>query len=346
MSNILDYIKKYSKLSFDELSYNECDEIIFSMISYVNFDGILDHERYKKIKLSEVAKEFFSKYTKKEINKNILGVQTAIKTLDAIKDSKRYKDLDLYNYSYKCDSTKQFSALFIDIDQDKTFISYEGTDDLISGWKEDAAMSYEFPVPAQREAIKYINRKIPIFSKRKYIIGGHSKGGNLALVSAMYANPLIRKKIIKVINFDGPGLKKKQIESRHFKRILPIYQFVIPNYSVVGLLLRHVDNYRVILSNKKGINAHNIIFWQIMDTKLVDANLSSYSKKVDKIITDWLDKYNDNQRKQFVYELFEIFNRCNIDSLLDIKESTLPSIINILKESKKLNTETKDMLQT
>ena len=119
--------------------------------------------------------------------------------LDYIKNEIRYKDLYLYNYSYKRDHDKQFSALFIDINEKLTYISFEGTDDLISGWKEDFQMTYMFPIPGQREAIKYINKSIPLFTDRKYVICGHSKGGNLSVVAGMYANPLIKNKIKRII---------------------------------------------------------------------------------------------------------------------------------------------------
>lgn len=334
MGNIIHYIETNGKKTMEELPYNEVDGLIFSVLSYIDFDGILDDELETRITLESAANQFFTKYTQKEIDNNILGMPDAIHMFKKMKNSVRYQHLLLYNYVYKCDDFKQFSALFIDLDASTTFISFEGTDDLVSGWKEDAALSYQFPVPAQREAIKYINRSIPVFSKRKYILGGHSKGGNLALVAAMYANPLIKRKIKKVINHDGPGLRKKQIESRQYKKILPLYEMIIPNYSVIGLLLRHRDDYKVVKSTKKGIMAHNFIYWEVRDNQLVEAKLSSFSKKTDKIITDWLNTYNDEMREKFVREVFAIFKRARIESLLEIKASTLPNILNIIRESK------------
>lgn len=345
MANIIEYINKYGSVSFEESSFNEVDFLIFSSLSYIDFDGILDDEKNHKVPLQVAARDYFNRYTKKEIKNNVIGVQAAITIFSKIKDTLRYKDILLYNYSYKCDANKQFSALFIDFDKKNTYISFEGTDDLISGWKEDMALSYEFPVPAQREAIKYINRSIPLFSPRKYIVGGHSKGGNLALVASMYANPLIKSKIIKVISHDGPGLKEKQYNSKHYRSILPKFTLIIPNYSVVGLLLKHRTDYQVVLSNKKGIMSHNMLSWQISDSELVKANLSTYSKEIDEIITNWMNTYTDIERKRFVEEVFDIFERCNIDSLLDIKESTLPSLIKIIRESQKLDQESKDMIR-
>lgn len=342
--NICEYVKKKGDKPLKEMAFNEVDNVICASLSYIDFDGILDIGK-DKISINQAGEAFFKKYSKKELNKNVMGIQAAIKIFEAIYKTKRFSEMSLYNYVYKCDETKQFSAVFIDIDDDNTYISFEGTDDLISGWKEDFELAYKFPIPAQKDAIAYLNRHINIFSRRRYILGGHSKGGNLALVSGMYANPLIRKKIIKIISNDGPGLKNEQFTSRQYKKIENIYSLIIPNYSVVGLLLRHPDNYRVILANKKGLMAHNTLSWQVNEGSFYDANLSAYSKKFDQAFTTWLDKYNDYEREQFVTELFKIFERANIDSLLDIKENALATILALIKESKGINKESRQMMK-
>ena len=147
------------------------------------------------------------------------------------------------------------------------YVSYEGTDHLLSGWKEDFELAYKFPIESQKYAIEYLNKTIGFFDKN-IVIGGHSKGGNLALVASMYAKKSIKKKIIKIYSNDGPGLRKKEIESKEYKSIEEKYIHIIPNYSVVGLLLRHTSNYKVIKSTRKDLMAHSIMTWQINNTEL------------------------------------------------------------------------------
>lgn len=342
--DIINYIKKYGDKTFKDKPFNEVDNVILATLSYIDFDGIVEMNSFSKITLHAAAKQYFTKYNKKELAYNIMGVQAAIKIFREMKNTERYQDLPLYNYVYKCDESKQFSALFIDLDDETTYISYEGTDELISGWREDFEMSYKFPVPAQREAIKYINTHINIFTKRRFIVGGHSKGGNLALVSAMYANPLIRKKIIKVYSNDGPGLKKHQMESRQFRYVAPKYKLIISNYAVIGLLLRHPDNYLVVHSNKSGLLAHNVLYWEVTSNRFLRTKLSSYSINLDEIITKWLDEYDDKAREEFVTDLFSVFDRANIDSLLDLKGTGITNILSILKETKNINPESRKMI--
>lgn len=345
MSDIISYVKKYGHKSFAQMPLNEIDILLLTSLTYLDYADLVSAHVFGKKRLADVAMLFTQKYDKKVLNKSIIAVQAAGKILNSVRQSIRFQDCLMYNYVYKYNNEKQFSALFIDVDNHRTIVAFEGTDDLISGWKEDFALCYEFPIPSQKEAIRYVNTHISPFASREYIFAGHSKGGNLALVAGMYANPLIKKNIKRIISFDGPGLKQKQISSRQYAKMAPLYQLIIPNYSVVGLLLRHPDNYHVILSNKKGIMAHNFLSWQVIDEHFVVAKLSHFSEHIDHVITDWLDKYNDTERREFVMDLFAIFERANIDSLLDIKENVLKNVHNILKESTQVSEHSKVMIR-
>ena len=91
-------------------------------------------------------------------------------------------------------------------------ISFEGTDKHISSFREDANLACIYPVPSQTEAINYVNKNIKLFGP-KVIIGGHSKGGNLALISGMYMKKYKQHKILKIYSNDGPSIRKKEFES-------------------------------------------------------------------------------------------------------------------------------------
>lgn len=346
MSNIVNYINKYGNLTFDELKLNELDELIFGVLSYVDFDGILENNKYEKVKLSDAADMLFKKYKMKELMDNMSGVTAAIKIFDYIKNENRYKDLYLYNYAYKCDSNKQFSALFIDINEKLTYISFEGTDDLVSGWKEDCEMTYNFPIPAQKEAIKYVNRSIPLFTNRSYILGGHSKGGNLACVAAMYINPLLRSRIKRVVSYDGPGLKPEQLESKNYKNVESKLELVVPNTSIIGMLLNHKKEFKVVSSTKGGIAGHNVINWETEDTKFVASKLSKGSKKIDDLVYEWLNKYTDEELERFVTEIFDVLARAGVHSLREIKLKNIPVLLKIVEETKKLDEETRKIIKS
>lgn len=337
--NIFRYIDKYGNISFLEKEFNDVDNLIFSALIYIDLDKYVSNNNFNKRSIQDVGNDFFKNYNKKK--KIVIATKIGIKVLRYIKDTKRYKDLLLYNYSYIGNDKEQFSAITIEINNSLIYVSFEGTDQLISGWKEDFMMSYQFPVLSQKMAIKYINKFI--FNRHKIIIGGHSKGGNLAVVAGMYANMFVKNKIIKVYNNDGPGLRDEQFNSNKYKNIEKKLVSIIPNYSVVGLLLKHSDKYMVVKSMKRGINAHNFTNWVISDDKLLVTNLSNYSKIINKTVNKWLDKYSDSERELFVKELFLIFDRANIYSLTDINDNK-KLIFNIIKETKGIDIKTKNMI--
>lgn len=346
MTNIIDYVKKYKDYSFSEVEFNIIDNLIMASLSYINFKDILFDNSLYKLTIKEAGEKYFHKYSKKDLKNDVMSVVTGNKIFLAIYNTKRYGDLTLCNYCYKVNDQKQFSALQININSSLAYLSFEGTDSLISGWYEDAEMSYKYPVSSQKEAILYINRHVNLFSKKKYLLGGHSKGGNLALVAGMHANNLIKNRIKGIYLFDAPGLRQEQIDSLRFKNIKNKINAYIPNFSIVGLLFRHVDELQVVKSKKKNVWAHNIINWEIDDKDFVYTELDYLSQRLESSITDWLDKYNDEERKKFVDDLFAIFKRAKINSIMDFKKQTIKKIRLVILESKKIEPKSKEVVDS
>lgn len=344
MISLFNYIEKYGDFSFTEKEFNEVDNAIFSALTYINFSDIVPSKKNCYKSLKDAALEFFVKYSKKELANNIFAIKEAIKLFDKIKDFKRYKDVLLYNYVSKKDGDKQFSAMCIKVSKNLIYVSYEGTDELISGWKEDFELAYKFPVPAHIEAINYLNKSIKL-STKKVIVGGHSKGGNLALVASMYTKFWIRNKIVKIYSNDGPGLLQEELKSKKLQKVIHKYVHIIPNYSIVGLILHHPEDYQVIQSSKKSVLAHDLLTWQVEDDHFVLSKLSNSSIKFKNITDKWLQEYTKEAKQNFIKELFDIFKRENVTSLLDIKSQKLFGIINLIKESKKLDSESKKMFK-
>ena len=243
--NLFDYIDNYKDYTFLDKGFNEVDNVIFSCLAYVDYNFIVSTNKSNKLTLRQVADKYFSVH-KKQPKIDMLAVKEAVKILKKIKDTIRYKDVLMYSYKYIGNENSQFSALTFQISNNLCYVAFEGTDQLISGWKEDCKMAYEFPVDAHKYAIKYLNRNF-LFNNKRLIVGGHSKGGNLALVSSMCCNYFVKNKIITVYSNDGQGLRKAQIESNKYSSIKDRLVHIIPQYSIVGLLLRHDENYTVII---------------------------------------------------------------------------------------------------
>ena len=339
--NVFDYLKYYGNYTFSEREFNEIDNVIFSILSYVNFNFIVSKNRRRKITLNEASYIYDLMHDSKDNKNNILAIRQAIKLLKKIKDVPRFKDVLVYNYRYIGNDVSQFSAITFEISNKLCYVAFEGTDHLVSGWKEDCKMSYKFPVDAHRYAIKYLNKFM--FFNKKIIVGGHSKGGNLALVSSMYTNCFVRGKIIKIYSNDGQGLREEQIKSDNYNKIEDKYIHIIPNNSTVGLLLKHKDNYRVIKSNAVGLLAHDAITWQVDGSSFMDAQLSNFSKVLEIGMESWLDKYSDEEREKFVDCVFSVLSENNIQSLVQFK-TQIGLIFKILKSNKNVDLTVKNMI--
>jgi len=339
--NLFSYIDKYGCYSFEEVPFTEVDNAIFSALSYIDFEDIVSPNRFYKISIKNAGSEFFIKHPTKETN--LLAIRQAIKMLKYIMNTRRYGNLYLYNYIYEKGDSSQFSAITIEINSKLVFVSFEGTDHLVSGWKEDFMLSYMFPVESQRRAIDYVNKRF-FFRRKNIILGGHSKGGNLALVAGMYANFFVRDKIIKIYNNDGPGLLSEQFESKYYKNVESKLISIIPGTSFIGVMLKHNDNYKVVRTTKRGVWAHDLFTWVVTDKEFMSAELDSFSKAFSDSLIDWLNNYDREQRKKFVNSLFNIFDRANISNLIDIMENKR-LIFELITKSKEMSNEDRKILK-
>lgn len=339
------YLKEYGDYTFLEKEFNEVDNVILSLISYTDFSDIVPGIKSGKITLKEASDKFYQKYTKTEINHNILSVRNASYLLKELASTKRYQEVLLCNYEYKVTFEMQFGALCIYLPDKSIYVSFEGTDSYISGWKEDCMFTYMFPTKAQEEAVNYLNQVIGWFSPKIYV-GGHSKGGNLALVASMFCKNRIRHKIVKVFNNDGPGLRKREFESKEYKKISSKLVTYVPKYCLVGMLLRHSNNYSVVDSKNKNIMQHDATSWIVEDNHFKKAKISDFSKRVEKGVISWLDKLDDKKREKFVNSLFSVLKKAEISDLNEFRKSKINSVIKILKETKNLDKETRTMMIT
>ena len=336
--NLFEYIDKFGMYSFKERRFNEVDSAIFSFLSYANFHKILDET--ESMTIQEAGNKHLELHTGKD--KNVVAVREGNKLLHYIKDCNRYKDCILSNYEYVGDSQVQFCALSIEYENNKVYVSFEGTDELFSGWIENFMLSYKFPTITHKMAISYLNRHYT-FSSKQLIVGGHSKGGNLALVASMYTHYVVKRRIKKIYNIDGPGLLDDEFTSRRYKNILKKYVHIIPNYSLVGILLNN-SNIKVVNSTNKGILAHDIVYWTIDNNHFEKAKLSMMSQQLDKEIKKWLVDFRDEDRKEFVKNFNDILNKAKIESILDLKMKK-KNIFTLIYKSRKMSDSTKKTLR-
>lgn len=334
--NIYDYIEKYKDYTFEEKAFCEIDNLVFSLLVYLDYSKFL----VDKGTINEIGIPFLERYTYKDMNKYVPASRDAYKCLKNIVNTKRYGNIIMYNYIYIGNVEMQFSAITFKISKKLIYIAFEGTDSLLSGWRENLELAYIYPTMSQKYAIKYLRKKVKLFGP-KVIVGGHSKGGNLALVAAMETRLHDKFKIINIYNNDGPGLRKKQINSLKYKMIKNKHIHIIPYNSVVGILLRN-DIYKSIDASIIPVASHSIGTWKIHDDELSEKERDFNSIKLERNIISWLDNHNDNLREKMITNVFDLLSKCGINDTSQFTD--ISKIINLFKNVKDIDNETRELV--
>ena len=309
--------------------------MIFSFLSYVNLQNI---ELSEKETLESVSKKVFS--IDRRGKKSIIAEKDALRLLKAIMNKKRYKDCLLFNYIYEVDDDSQFSVITIEYLKNHIYISFEGTDEMISSWYEDFLLSYQYPTKSHVKAVEYLKRYT--LSKYSIILGGHSKGGNIALVAAMNTNPFVKSKITDIYSMDGPGLLPEILNSKKYKRIERKYHHIVPENSLVGMLLENTNEV-VIKTTASGILAHDILYWEITNNYITRSRLSYFSRTLRKSLNKYIYSLTKDELEEVIKQLGDICKKLNIKSLVEIMDDN-NKIVLLMKEIAKVNGRTKKML--
>lgn len=323
MYTIYDYLKYYKDYSLSEEKWNIIDNLLCSILAYIpikNFDTPKD------------INTFYNEIILKEQKKHIM-VSNAIELLEIIKDSKRYKNIIFNNFINLVNNETQFGAFTITIGNLKV-ISFKGSDGSLIGWLENFRLAYIYPTYTQNLAIKYLNKNISIFDKEVYVTG-HSKGGNLAITSTMELNNIKFNKIKEIINFDGPGLRIQEYNSKKYDRLNHKLINIIPNDSYIGVLLFN-NNYKVIKTNSHAINVHYPMHWNILGTEFIESKISKLSKELHIRTSENIKDIDE----QIIKEVFEkIFTNLDYKKTSNININ-LNDIMNVLKTLKEIDNQT------
>jgi len=322
MANILDYMDWRGDISFEASDLNEVDNLIFSYLSYAEFDDIVPGIRsLNTITLEEANALFWERYSLEEVKKRNINTWGAAVCMQKMALCERFRNVRLSRYVSKTDVEEvlQFSAVTIEYRPGAYFVAYRGTDSSIVGWKEDFYLSFQ-TVPSEKAAEDYLNY-VGSMLAGAICVGGHSKGGNLAVYAARNAHIQIQDKITAVFINDGPGFRKDLTESERYYRIKDRIHSFVPETSIVGMLLYHEEKYRIVQSSANGIRQHECLTWQVLGTGFLYAKEESEQGKIyDQTLSAWIDSMNYEERKEFVEALFGALDRAGIYNLNDLTE--------------------------
>lgn len=320
MPNITDYIDWRGDILFSELPLNEVDNLILSSICYVDFEDIVSPSFNKPILLRTAARKYLLRHRGEKAYLGAIVPPQIVTLMAKAAKSKRFGSIRVCGYinHINDESQTQFSAITYLLDEKNICIAYRGTDDSIIGWKENFNMSFMHPVPAQREAVSYLEDAANERMGNVYVVG-HSKGGNLAAYAVTKCKAAVLERIVSAYNNDGPGFNTEFIESEEYKAAKAKIRTIIPESSVVGMLLEHEESYEVIKSSESGLMQHDPLSWELMGGSFIHLDtVSEESKFIDRTIKEWLSEMSAEDREVFVDNLFNALSSTSAKTLTDL----------------------------
>ncbi len=320
MGTFFDYLDWRGDLSLLTDPFNEVDSLMFCELAYAHIEPYVTGE--ERISIAEASERYFAGENNPDY---VLGVEA----LKRMGESPRFKDLEIHDLKVITSRPIQFGAMCIDLPGDTTYIVFRGTDESINGWREDFAISYKQTF-SQRMAIKYLENRISDIN-RKYIVGGHSKGGNLAVFASMRLSEEKQDLILQIYDFDGPGIPDERFNAKKFARIKDKILRFAPSYSVVGRLFERDLPAVTISSCEKGIQQHDAKSWQVLGKELVRTDFIPDDCKLTNIILkNWIDSATLTEREAFTKEFFDAFEVRGSETIAEFKRKGLIGTLNLV----------------
>lgn len=319
--NIIEYLKWRGDLSFEICPFNEIDGIILAMAAYLDFDKEVD-EFPSNISFSfnEVIDKYFVDNDTEHLSLGLIIPNEVFKLTEAIKNSKRFKDIRISNFVNKVDvdMTEQFSALVFHLNEKEIYITYRGTDDSLVGWVEDIHLIANFPIAAQKSALNFFETICELYPNTSIYVGGHSKGGNLSIYSSTYCKEEYKNRIKRVYSFDGPGFDENVIDEERFSLIKNKVVHVLPQFSIVGRFFELDVDPLIVKSFEKGLNQHNPFNWQVEYGEFKKEEcFTPNSEKINRDIKNLTKQLSKEEKSDFALDIKNYVNSLDQDHLLE-----------------------------
>ena len=348
MGNLITYVQQYEAQIFQEKLVTDIDILVLTEIAYLPFDEIVSSSFEEKaaISLNQLGKEFETIKEKEHKNNPFMITKERIQLLDVVSKSPRFKDVKVFGFMNDIDDelTKQFAAVCYQWEEESRWIIFRGTDESLTGWKEDFMMTYSDLIPAQTDAIVYLKKQAELFSG-SLNISGHSKGGNLSLYASAMQEEDIQHRIQQIYCWDAPGVHRSILNTEGYQRVVSKAKRYIPQDSIVGLMLESQVPYHIIESQGSGISQHSALMWNIEDDHFVElTELTRNSQLTDQTFKQWTEVVSDEDLKLFFDTFFELIFEMGVETVNDVYYNFRMYMRQFFEKTYQMDTEKREIL--
>ena len=337
MPALAEFVTTYGHLSFDHLPFDAPDSLTLTQIVYMPMEGLADGVGETTVAQlwahlqSNYPDSFTDPFQRKRYALTGLCAQAA-----------RYQDVRIRDYVNDVNPAQetQFCAATFLLPDGSRYIAFRGTDLTIAGWKEDLNMSFR-TVPAQEKAVAYVQHAAQGFSDM-LVLGGHSKGGHLALYAAAHIDAALQAQLAQVYSFDGPGVDEATLLSEGYARVSPLVQSYIPQSSVVGMLLCYHPVYVVVRSHAIGLWQHDALTWQITGgTFETLEGLDLSTRMADEALRQWIDRLTLEDRRFLTDTTFRVIATLDGDTIDPLVQDLPGSTVKLYSAFRRLEPDTR-----
>ena len=224
----------------------------------------------------------------------------------------------------------QFAAMTLLLPDGTLVVSFRGTDTSFVGWKEDFNMAFQYPVPAQQLAADYVTRVARLW-QGDLVLLGHSKGGNLAVYAALQAGDDVLPRIRRVYSLDGPGFPADVVAGDRYRAVADRIVKIIPDSSIVGMILDSPEHCVVVKSNEYGPMQHLAFSWQVDRDRFVTVpEVSATSREFKRSLDRMLNEMTPEQLERAVDAMFKVLAASDEHGLIGLMEAgpkTIPAML-------------------
>jgi hypothetical protein len=323
-TDVFDYLDWRGELSFQQSGFNEIDALILSIFAYLDFSCTQGERTYPFVDAINIICTLPDEV--KYDGPNII-MHSVVELASKASFTKRFCNMKIAEFVDITNEEReiQFAAITFLLPDDTVFISFRGTDNTLVGWKEDFNMSFIDGTPSQLEATKYVENLLANLEK-PIRLGGHSKGGNLAIWAGAHQKLEYKNRIIQIYSNDGPGFSENFLNSSIYQDIRGKILSFVPESSIVGVLMEH-DHYITILSKFPTILQHDPFSWIVLGSHFIYENDRTISgMHFERIINSWIRAMSPQEREEFVENVYDIIIASNAKTLEDLDKNKLKSL--------------------
>ena len=348
MKNMLDYIKEFGHVSFEERAFSEIDALVLTELEYLPLEKVVpsDENGEDFVTVKEIA-EYMQEHKQELFAENPMMItEERHEVSQVIADAPRFQSLKFFGVVsvWDKDTTKQFAAVTVEVEPSVRLVIFRGTDDTLIGWKEDFLMTYSPLVAAQTDAKEYLAKQASLWGG-DLMISGHSKGGNLAIYAAATQTEDVQLRIVDIFCFDSPGLYRSVLETKGYQNIVPLAMRYIPQDSLVGLMLESEVPYVIVKSNATGAMQHSAMTWEIEDGQFIKMEkLTKNSQLNHQTFKKWTESVSDEELELFWNVFFELLFSVGIDTVNDLYGQFMHYVQEFLKAAGDMDEEKRELL--